>query len=599
MTTGEHPGGSDLGRPILAAVVTVQLWVALSGAITKSTPLIGLAAVLCAVLAVFGLRSVPLRFVAWAATALSGATLVRFGLPQAVSGLASMWGPLVWLCATVVSLAFTSPRGLSVSRATVAGAGASMVAIMATIAGTGLLVGPRAATLFDTGTSLGESMDLGDNFSGNPLDATSSLDMTTRPQLTDRVVMSVTSPIGSFWRSEVFDSWDGSRWTRSTGRDGRPLTDGTVTPPREDLAGMTGETLETEVRIETGYATALPVAPTAVSVEAPGSRLAQRSDGSIVVMGRPLGRGATYQVTSRRVPLDADRLHELGTLPIPDGIRDRFASVPAISSRTMELARQVTEGAADNFERVLALQEWMGANTRYDIEAPLSPPGVDVVDHFLFESQLGWCEQIASSLVVMARSIGIPARLATGYVPGEWDSINGRFVVRERDAHAWAEVWFPEVGWVPFDPTAEVPLTGTESPEVTSGSAVSDVVGALLLLVAAAWLLGPGTLRFIARRTERLRERSRHRALIRKRWDVAEEAAIEKLAGAVLERQRYAWETLPAFARCAVAEGAPPNLVERAESVEVWRYGAPRTDQGGSYDPAASTRGAGHRARSG
>ena len=84
----------------------------------------------------------------------------------------------------------------------------------------------------------------------------------------------------------------------------------------------------------------------------------------------------------------------------------------------------------------------------------------DVVDFFLFESRLGWCEQVSSSLAVLARSAGIPARLATGFVPGEKDGLSGRFVVRERDAHAWTEIYFPGVGWQGFDPTAHVPLAG-------------------------------------------------------------------------------------------------------------------------------------------
>ena len=61
---------------------------------------------------------------------------------------------------------------------------------------------------------------------------------------------------------------------------------------------------------------------------------------------------------------------------------------------------------------------------------------------------------------MLARSVGIPARLATGFVPGEKDGLSGRFVVRERDAHVWTEVYFPGVGWQGFDPTASVPLAG-------------------------------------------------------------------------------------------------------------------------------------------
>ena len=74
----------------------------------------------------------------------------------------------------------------------------------------------------------------------------------------------------------------------------------------------------------------------------------------------------------------------------------------------------------------------------------------------------GFCMEIASSLTVMLRSIGVPARLVTGFAPGEESLLGGEFTVRGKDAHAWVEVWFPGVGWQGFDPTASVPLGSTE-----------------------------------------------------------------------------------------------------------------------------------------
>src|SRR5699024_11111152 len=105
----------------------------------------------------------------------------------------------------------------------------------------------------------------------------------------------------------------------------------------------------------------------------------------------------------------------------------------------------------------------------------------------------GWCEQIASSLVVMSRSQGIPARLATGFVASERDRVSGDLLVRGTDAHAWAEVWFPDLGWVPFDPTADVPL----APEVDSDRSGLDLLrenlgplaAAVVVVVGGSWLL--------------------------------------------------------------------------------------------------------------
>ena len=92
---------------------------------------------------------------------------------------------------------------------------------------------------------------------------------------------------------------------------------------------------------------------------------------------------------------------------------------------------------------------------------------------------------------MLARSVGIPARLTTGFVPGERDSLSGRFVVRERDAHAWAEIYFPGVGWQGFDPTASVPLAGAAKPggswlDVVRHNALAFgiAVGVLVLLFA-------------------------------------------------------------------------------------------------------------------
>src|SRR5690606_24932348 len=166
----------------------------------------------------------------------------------------------------------------------------------------------------------------------------------------------------------------------------------------------------------------------------------------------------------------------------------------------------------------------------------------------LFESRLGWCEQIASSLVVMARAVGIPARLAVGFAPGEWDDVGNRFVVRERDAHAWAEVWFPDAGWVAFDPTADVPLAGTA--EATAGAAASDwreVAGSALLVVGVVALALPWASRTVASVVGRWRARRVRRRLVRTRWDVAEEARLEPL-GAEAGRPRRRGEAVAACA---------------------------------------------------
>ena len=98
-----------------------------------------------------------------------------------------------------------------------------------------------------------------------------------------------------------------------------------------------------------------------------------------------------------------------------------------------------------------SLIHWIGAHTRYSQDIPPLPAGADTVDEFLFGNRVGFCEQISTSLAVMLRSLGIPAREAVGYVPGGYDPITDLYQVHANDAHAWVQVWFPGYGWQDFD----------------------------------------------------------------------------------------------------------------------------------------------------
>jgi len=199
-------------------------------------------------------------------------------------------------------------------------------------------------------------------------------------------------------------------------------------------------------------------APSPVAVET-DKELEAHPDGTATVYGG-FGKGATYTVTSRSVPVTAALLRAAGRVAIPALVLNHFASPAPTTARVNTLARQITASAPTTYDKIRAIEAWLGAHVKYSLNAPPSRPNVDVVDDFLFRTRIGWCEQVASSLVVMARSVGIPARLATGFVPGHRDPLSGQFVVRERDAHAWAEIYFAGVGWQPFDPTASVPLAG-------------------------------------------------------------------------------------------------------------------------------------------
>ncbi len=472
-------------------------------------------------LAVLGLPSISVRLVARVLVAFSAAVLIRFG---ALSGSLTDGSQAVvaWIVGAVAVFVLTDRigtdaqpglgeptgpgarsgrstsatggrvrSGTGAGRADVARTARSTVLAAAAVLLLVLVVTPLALPRLSQATTAGDGPQLRQGEDGSAiLRATDRLDMTSRPGLTDEVVFRVTTDRPTFWRGETFDRWDGRNWTRSD-PDRYALDEDRVTASPDDI-GRTGPVEFTQrFRIEAAYADVIYGAPSMVSVDAERP-LAQRPDGTVSTAGAALGRGASYEVVSRR-PLLSERVLRAAAGDVPADIAARYAAPPVITDRVRGAATSVTEDASTTYDRILALQRWMGERTEYSLDAPLSPEGVDVVDHFLFESRQGWCEQIASSLVVLARANAIPARLVTGFVPGERDPVTGTYVVRAREAHAWAEVWFPEVGWVPFDPTADVPLAATPRGQSSWGRWLIDhalvIALALGVVVALGWPL--------------------------------------------------------------------------------------------------------------
>ncbi|HEY8951726.1 MAG TPA: transglutaminase-like domain-containing protein, partial [Candidatus Dormibacteraeota bacterium] len=134
-----------------------------------------------------------------------------------------------------------------------------------------------------------------------------------------------------------------------------------------------------------------------------------------------------------------------------------------LSEQAHQLAVTAIKGHEDTqYETVMALTNYLQQNYAYSLELGHVPPGQDPVDWFLFDAKIGYCEQFATAETLMLRSLGIPARLATGYSTGDYDPVLNQSLVREHDAHAWVEVWFAGHGWVPVDPSpgfAALPAT--------------------------------------------------------------------------------------------------------------------------------------------
>ena len=138
----------------------------------------------------------------------------------------------------------------------------------------------------------------------------------------------------------------------------------------------------------------------------------------------------------------------------------RYTQLPELAPRVVDLAREITAGSADPYEAASRLSVWLGRNVRYT-RALSRTTDLPPVEEFLFVQRAGNCEYFAAALAVMARSLGIPARVVNGFQRGEWNPYGDYFMVRLRDAHSWVEVFVAGAGWVSLDPS---PRVGVETP---------------------------------------------------------------------------------------------------------------------------------------
>ncbi|MEX0848511.1 MAG: transglutaminaseTgpA domain-containing protein [Ilumatobacteraceae bacterium] len=361
-----------------------------------------------------------------------------------------------------------------------------------------------------------------------------SLDTSVRGEMSTAVVMRVRAPEPDFWRGQTFASFDGRSWYADTGTGAAAFgPDVSVAPADGDMLRPVGVDVREFIQtyyLEVDHPNVVYAAyrPTRVLIEA---GVWARPDGALrtsVVMTK----GAVYTVVSERPLVTDEALRAQGDVAqaITSQWRPeigRYLEVPSsTTARTKELAAQLASSSPTTYDTVRAMEAWIGQNTQYDLDAPLPADGADAVDDFLFTLQRGFCEQIASALTIMLRTQGVPARLATGYVPGERDGLTGVWTVRARDAHAWVEVWFPGTGWQAFDPTAEVPLAGEAGRTSIGGDIARNLQefgslhGRTALAVLVVGLVGACSVWLIARVVRSMiRRRRRGRwGLLLDRW---------------------------------------------------------------------------------
>nr|BAL44384.1 transglutaminase domain protein [uncultured bacterium]BAL56582.1 transglutaminase family protein [uncultured Chloroflexota bacterium] len=256
-----------------------------------------------------------------------------------------------------------------------------------------------------------------------------------------------------YWREQVFDHFDGNVWTVSP-EEQVPISSGQDLPV---LLPRRGRELQISFQLFRPSSWIYTfAAPKNVDVEAQlsGFRI---SDASLDLLSlqasRRFDKGERYTLLTRVASPSSDDLREAeGALP--RWVLDRYLQLPAdFSPRLRALAETITRGMTTRYEKAEAITAYLRQQIAYAARIPPPPPGKDVMEWFLFEHRQGFCNYYASAEVLLLRAVGVPARLAVGYAQGE-SRDGGRYLVRERHAHAWPEVYFPGWGWVEFEPTA-------------------------------------------------------------------------------------------------------------------------------------------------
>jgi protein-glutamine gamma-glutamyltransferase len=283
------------------------------------------------------------------------------------------------------------------------------------------------------------------------------MDLRSRGRLSDEVVMKVRSEESVPYRGVVFDDYNGKGWEISTGDTAQKLTShnlrfDTFTATNTEPGQGPVREVSQVFYVEKDSSNIIFGAYRPETIFFPTSTIKIDPYASLRAPYQ-IPEGSAYSVISSVPNASPDQLRSAGTA-YPVEIADRYTQLPPTGlERTRALAGRLTEGTTNPYDAVLRMNQYLKETYPYDLSIPPQMEEMDAVEYFLFEQKRGYCEQFSSSLAVMARSLGIPARVATGYAPGEYNPFTGYHDVRASDAHAWVEVYFPGYGWSTFDPT--------------------------------------------------------------------------------------------------------------------------------------------------
>ncbi len=266
-----------------------------------------------------------------------------------------------------------------------------------------------------------------------------------------------------YLQGAVYDHYTGRSWvnTLSRRRAVGQIYTGSFLVSRNQRAWMRGKVVRQEVLIE---ALDVPVLFGVSVVQRVRGNFPLLQADDIGGLHLPYPPSSRFQYTVFSIPNALQPKDKKATaIEYPPRITSRFLQLPPLNERVAELSRAVTKDAATLYEKALAVKWYLLGNYRYSLDVGQAVSDSPVED-FLFDRKTGYCEHYATAMVLMLRSLGIPARLVTGFMAGEWNDFGHYYTVRQQDAHAWVEVYFPRSGWIILDPTPSLIASPRDSP---------------------------------------------------------------------------------------------------------------------------------------
>jgi transglutaminase-like putative cysteine protease len=273
-------------------------------------------------------------------------------------------------------------------------------------------------------------------------------------------------PVRLYWRQTGLDVFDGTTWSQSARRY-ESLDEGDRVPKGE-LAATSGRVIRQTVTIDGLVDAWLPTAYRPIRLlKAPnGSKLSVDPTTGSVILAATTKRFMVYEIEARIPEMPAS-----STEAVDPKFQGPMTKLPSsVSNRVKNLAREIVAPAGnDRVAQAQLLQQFFQTKFEYSTDTRWS--GANPLENFLFDDRIGYCEQFASAFAAMARSIGLPTRVAVGFTPGKLEA-DGTFLITGENAHTWPEVLIANAGWVAFEPTpgrglSPSPTTSTTTPPST------------------------------------------------------------------------------------------------------------------------------------